>query len=60
MQAGYTKRSDGLLDIRNTQYAKGKVDEAKGTAKCKGPKCKVGFFLVRIGDYRVVDTDYTN
>lgn len=58
-QAAYSMRSDGLLGVHNSQFYNGKIDDVKGTAKCKGPKCKVGFFLFRTGDYRVLDTDYT-
>ena len=62
VQAGYSKRDDGLINVHNSQYNafSGKVDDVKGTAECNGAKCLVGFFLFRDGDYQVIDTDYTN
>ena len=62
IQAGYSRRSDGLIGVHNSQYVSltNRVDEVKGTAECNGSKCKVGFFLFRDGDYQVLDTDYTN
>ncbi len=61
-QAGYTLRSDGIVTVFNSQYRfkEDKNDYIKFTAKCKGPKCKVGNPPFRLGDYRVVDTDYNN
>ena len=49
----------GIIEVHNSQFYKGKIDDVKGSAKCKGAHCKVGFFLFRNGDYRVLDTDYT-
>ncbi len=62
IQAGYSRRSDGLINVHNSQFvtSSNKVDDVKGTAECNGSKCKVGFFLFRDGDYQIVDTDYTN
>lgn len=61
-QARYDLRSDGLISVQNSLYndKTQKIDSVKGSAECNGPKCKVGFFLFRNGDYRVVSTDYTN
>ena len=61
-QASYHKKGGGVVKVQNSLYNSfsGKVDEAIGSATCDGPKCKVGFFLFRTGDYRVVATDYTN
>ena len=62
MQAGYKKRDDGLIDVHNSQLNpfSGKVDSVKGNAECNGSKCLVGFFIIRDGDYQVIDTDYIN
>ena len=59
-QAKYSLRKDGFVVVQNSQYYKGKIDDIKGSAKCNGPHCKVGFFLFLDGDYRVLDTDYEN
>ena len=62
VQAGYSKRDDGLINVHNSQFNafSGKLDDVKGTAECNGAKCLVGFFLFRNGDYQIIDTDYTN
>ena len=62
VQAGYSRRNDGLINVHNSQFNgfSKTVDDVKGTAECNGSKCKVGFFLFRDGDYQVIDTDYTN
>ena len=57
-QAKYSLRSDGLVEVHNSQMYKGRIDDVKGSAKCNGAHCKVGFFLFRTGDYRVLETDY--
>ena len=59
-QAKYSLKGNGIIEVHNSQFYKGKIDDVKGTAKCKGAQCKVGFFLFRTGDYRVLDTDYEN
>ena len=61
-QAGYSSRSDGLVNVHNSQFVSltNTLDDVKGTAECNGSKCKVGFFLFRTSDYQVLDTDYTN
>ena len=52
-QAGYSSRSDGLINVHNSQFNSftNKNDDVKGTGECNGSKCKVGFFLFRDGDY---------
>ena len=62
VQAGYSRRSDGLIDVHNSQFNgfSNSLDDVKGTAECDGAKCLVGFFLWRNGDYQIIDTDYTN
>ena len=58
VQAKYSMKSNGVIEVHNSQFSKGKIDDIKGSVKCKGAKCKVGFFLFINGDYRIVDTDY--
>lgn len=62
VQARYSLRDDGLIKVQNSQFNAftNKVDDVVGSAKCNGAQCKVGFFLTRNGDYRVLSTDYTN
>ena len=62
-QARYDKQPNGIVTVRNSLVnpTTGNIDSVKGSATCKdNGRCKVGFFLFRNGDYRVVDTDYTN
>jgi apolipoprotein D and lipocalin family protein len=61
IQAGYSRRDDGLINVHNSQLNgfSNTIDGVKGTAECKGSKCKVGFFLFRNGDYQIMETDYT-
>ena len=56
VQAKYSMKSNGRIELLNSQYYKGRIYEVKDSAKCKGAQCKVGFFPT--GDYRVLDTDY--
>ncbi|TNV77247.1 hypothetical protein FGO68_gene10463 [Halteria grandinella] len=63
VQARYDWKSDTVVRVRNSQVnpKTGNIDAVDGSATCKDNGiCKVGFFLFRNGDYRVVDTDYTN
>ena len=62
VQAGYSRRDDGLINVHNSQYNgfSKSIDDVKGTAECNGAKCLVGFFLFRNGDYQIIDTDYAN
>jgi apolipoprotein D and lipocalin family protein len=61
--ATYTLKSNGTVQVVNAcRSAKGKVKEAKGTAKVaskKGPnsKLKVTFFWPFYGDYWILDLD---
>ena len=58
VQAKYSMKSNGVIEVHNSQFSKGKIDQIKGTVKCKGAKCKVGFSPFITGDYRIVETDY--
>ena len=61
VQAGYSSNPDGTITVHNSlvnPYTN-RVDDVVGSAVCEGPQCKVGFFIFRNGDYRVVSTDYT-
>lgn len=62
-QARYDWKSSTVLRVRNTLVnpKTGNINGVDGSATCKdNGMCKVGFFLFRNGDYRVVDTDYTS
>lgn len=61
--ARYDIKSGDILRVRNTLVnpRTGNIDGVDGTATCKtNGRCKVGFFLFRNGDYRVLSTDYSN
>ena len=51
-------KSNGVIEALNSLYLKGKIDEIKGTIKCKGAKCKVSSSFFIAGVFRIVDTDY--
>ena len=65
MTAQYAKRSDGGIDVINSQYYfdQAKLDSIKGyayTSKFTSGLNNVFFAADFGGDYRVLDTDYTN
>ena len=66
VQAKYTKRSDGSLEVRNTQRKPGqssiKTASRAARATCKEPsgQCYVSFYKIDRGDYAILDTDFTN
>ena len=50
------------LNVCNSEYnaTSGIINVAFATALCTGAQCSVDFGLPRIGDYRVLGTDYDN
>jgi apolipoprotein D and lipocalin family protein len=59
--AQYTLNNDNTITVLNSQTKKGVRDSITGKASCNGANCGVKFnWYIPKGDYRVVDTDYTN
>ena len=62
MYAQYTPIDDTYIEVKNTEIQPdGKINQAIGKAYEKGNAyLKVSFFWPFYGDYKVLDTDYTD
>ena len=65
VQAKYTKKSDGSVEVRNSQRKPGQTTikptrPAKATCSKTVGQCYVSFYFIDKNDYAILDSDFDN